>query len=476
MRGILFVLFTFLSFSSLLGQGHEIKFKVKNYENDTIIVGNFFANRQVVVDTLIRTEGQDKFVLSGEDNLKPGMYIVLLRPDNNFAQFLVAADEQRFEVIMDTENFSELEFKGSKQNDLFYDYLSYLAEKKKEVEAINQKREAAKAKGEVDEEAEKKFEALDKEVSAYQREIVGKHRNSIFSKLIKSNFSDDIPEFEGEEDDIQLQKYLWYKKHYFDYIDLGDSVNLRMPFFHQRLTYYMENLTPLHPDSIIISIDYLLDKMSPAEETFRFYLSYFYNDIIKKRMVGMDAVIVHMVDKYYAAGKAPWLDKENIDKITDNANRLRGTLIGKTAPNIKLYQEDGTPWELYQDSSEYLVLVFWAPECGHCTKSMPKYLAFNEKYKDKGVKMVSVCTKTGPKYKNCWEGVKEKNMEGLLNLGDQYLKSNYKIKFDVRQTPKLYILSKDKEILLKDVPAEALESLMDEVIKMQEMENNSATQ
>ena len=139
-----------------MGQGHEIKFKVKNYKNDTIIVGNFFANRQVVVDTLIRTEGQDKFVLSGEDNLKPGMYIVFLRPDNNFAQFLVAADEQRFEVIMDTENFSELEFKGSKQNDLFYDYLSYLAEKKKEVEAINQKRDAAKAKGEVDEEAEKK--------------------------------------------------------------------------------------------------------------------------------------------------------------------------------------------------------------------------------------------------------------------------------------------------------------------------------
>ena len=90
--------------------------------------------------------------------------------------------------------------------------------------------------------------------------------------------------------------------------------------------------------------------------------------------------------------------------------------------------------------------------------------------------MVSVCTKTGPKYKNCWQGVKEKKMEGLLNLGDQYLKSGYKTKFDVRQTPKLYILNKEKEILLKDAPAEALESLMDEVIKMQEMENNSATQ
>ena len=475
MRGFFFGLLLFCFYAPLYSQGHEITFKVKNYDNDTLIVGNFFANRQVVVDTLLKSD-KNKFTLAGKDRLKPGMYLVLLWPYNNFAQFLVAEDEQKFEVILDTETFNDVKFKNSKQNDLFYSYLTYLGKKKEEVNTINQKREEAKAKGLVDENAEKKFKELNEEVSQYQKELVSKHKNTLFSKLIQSNFSDDIPEFEGEEDEIQMQKYLWYKKHYFDYIDLGDSVHLRMPYLHQKLTYYMENLTPLHPDSIITSIDYLLEKMRPSSETFRYYLSHFYNDIIKKRMVGMDAVIVHMVDKYYAAGKAPWLDQENIDKITDNANRLRGTLIGKTAPNIKLYQEDGTPWELYKDSSEYLVLIFWAPECGHCTKSMPKYLAFNEKYKEKGVKMVTVCTKTGPKYKNCWEGVKEKNMEGLLNLGDQYLKSNYKTKFDVRQTPKLYILSRDKEILLKDVPADALESLMDEVIKMQELKENTATQ
>lgn len=184
----------------------------------------------------------------------------------------------------------------------------------------------------------------------------------------------------------------------------------------------------------------------------------------------MDAVTVHMVDKYYSQGKAPWLDEENMRKIQENADFIRPTLIGKKAENIILYQEDGTPWELYKDSSEYLVMIFWAPECGHCSKAMPKYLEFNEKYKSQGIKMVSICTKTGGKYEECWKGVKEKNMESLLNLGDQYLKSKYKTKYDVRQTPKLFILDKNKEIILKDVPAENLEQLMDEVIKSQAKE------
>lgn len=468
---ITFILLSFSAISTFAQDGHKLEFEVKNYENDTIIVGNFYANRQLVVDTLIKKSGDKKFVLKGDEKLNPGMYLVLVRPDNAFAQFIVPTDDQEFLIKLDQKNFSDVKFKGSDENETFYKYLDFLSSKKDEAGELNARLEKAKEDGSEDKEASEAFDKLDESVTAEQEKLVDAAPNSVFAKLLKSNFSTDLPEFEGPEEESKMKQYLFFKEHYFDFIDLGDSVNLRMPYLHQRVTYYLDKLTPAHPDSISKSIDYLLGAMEPANETYRFYLSYFYNDIVKKRIVGMDAVVVHMVDNYYSKGKAPWLDEENLAKITDNANRLRNTLIGKTAPNIQLFQEDGTPWELYKDSSDYIVMVFWAPECGHCTKSMPKYLEFNEKFKDKGVKMVSICTKTGSKYKNCWEGIKEKNMEGLLNLGDQYLKSKYKTKFDVRQTPKLYILDKNKEILLKDIPAESLESLMDEVIKMQNTEN-----
>lgn len=459
-----------LAFSSLIAQ-HEVTIKIKNYDNDTLIVGNYYANRQVVVDTLYKIDKKKGlFTLQGEETLAPGMYLLVTRPSGNFVQFFVPSDNQVFQIQLDNDDLGKPRFKGSDENKRFYDYLAFINKKREEVGAINEKIASADEEGETNEKAQAQLTNINEEVEQKQVETISENPDGLLAKLLRSNIMADIPEFEGTEEEKQMQMYVWHRNHYFDNVDLGDSVNLRMPYLHERVDYYYNKLTPLHPDSISRSIDYMLSLMEPSPPTFRYYLSYFYNDIVKKRLVGMDAVVVHLVDQYYANGKAPWLSEESYDKITDNANRLKGTLIGNKAPNVILQDEEGTPWELYADSSAWTVLVFWAPDCGHCTKAMPDILSFNDKWKDKGVNVVAVCTKTGKKYESCWKGVKDKKMEGLLNLGDQYLKSRYKQKFDVRQTPKVFILDQEKYIRMKDVPAKNLDEIMDEVIKMQQEE------
>lgn len=457
-----------LLLSLVVAAQHEVVFEVDNYDNDTLIIGNYYANRQVVVDTLLRSDNGKKatFKLSGRNHLPPGMYLVVTRPGGDYAQFFVPVDDQDFTVMLDGKNLADVKFKGSEENERFYKYLSYLSDKRSQVEPLNAKITEAEEAGKADEKAQAKLDKINDEVEVEQRRNIAANPVGPFAHLLKANLAADIPDFEGSEEDKQMALYLWYRDHYFDNVDLGDSLNLRMPFLHQRVDYYYNNLTPMNPDSIARSIDYMLGLMEPSPPTYRYYLSYFYNDVVKKRLVGMDAVIVHLVEKYYANGKAPWLSKESYDKITDNAYRLKGTLIGKQAPDVELYREDGSPWQLYKDSSEWTVLVFWAPDCGHCTKAMPDVMAFHDKWKDRGVNVVGICTKTGKKYETCWPGVKEKKIENLLNLGDQYMKSKYKLKFDVRQTPKIYILDKDKYIRMKDVPASSLDEIMDEVIKM----------
>jgi thiol-disulfide isomerase/thioredoxin len=462
-----------LLFSLTLAAQHEIVFEIDNYDNDTIIIGNYFADRQVVVDTLYSAVDAKRptFTLVGEEALPPGMYLIVTRPGGDYAQFFVPVDDQTFKVMLDGKNLSDVKFKGSDENKRFYDYLSYLSGKRAQVEPLSAKIKAAEEAGTNDDKAQSKLDKINAEVEQEQLRNIAANRTGPFAHLLQANMALDIPEFEGTAEEEQMSLYLWYRDHYFDNVDLGDSLNLRMPFLHQRIDYYYNNLTPLNPDSISRSIDYMLGLMEPSSSTYRYYLSYFYNDIVKKRVVGMDAVVVHLVEKYYANGKAPWLSKESYDKITDNAYRLKGTLIGKQAPDVELYREDGSPWQLYQDSSEWTVLVFWAPDCGHCTKAMPDVMAFHDKWKDRGVNVVGICTKTGKKYETCWPGVKEKGIENLLNLGDQYMKSKYKLKFDVRQTPKIYILDQDKYIRMKDVPASNLDEIMDEVIKMYKEES-----
>ena len=228
----------------------------------------------------------------------------------------------------------------------------------------------------------------------------------------------------------------------------------------------MDKLTPQSPDSINIAIDFILKKMEKNEETYKFYLSNFLNTYAKNKFIGMDGVYVHLVDKYYSQGKADWVDEENLDKIKKNADELRPILIGKKFPNITTYKEDGTPLNLYDLNSNYTIVLFWAPDCGHCKKAMPFVIDFYKKYQEKGIKIISVCTKAGDKYGSCWEAIKEKGMEDFLNTGDEY--QRYRKYVQIPTTPKMFILDDKKVILLKDFPAEEMERIMDEVIKSKE--------
>ncbi|MBK6784897.1 MAG: TlpA family protein disulfide reductase [Saprospiraceae bacterium] len=136
-------------------------------------------------------------------------------------------------------------------------------------------------------------------------------------------------------------------------------------------------------------------------------------------------------------------------------------------PDFVTYKEDKSPVKLYNIQSPYTILFFWAPDCGHCKKITPNVVDFYKKYKDKGVKLISICTKSGDKYDTCWPAIKEKGMEDFINTGDEFRR--YDAIFKIKTTPKIFILDKDKKILLKDIPAEDIEKIFEEVMRVEEM-------
>ena len=179
----------------------------------------------------------------------------------------------------------------------------------------------------------------------------------------------------------------------------------------------------------------------------------------------MDAVYVHLALNYYDKGLTPWVPEENLKEIVGNAKKIAPTLIGQQAPDFKVKTQEGTELSLGDFTKDFTILLFWKPDCGHCTKAMPHIIEFQEKYKDKSVDLLTICTKTGKDYGKCWEGVEEKNMMGLLNAGDEYHRSRIFSKYFVNSTPAIYILDKDKKIKLKKVPAENLDAVMTELMK-----------
>ena len=75
-------------------------------------------------------------------------------------------------------------------------------------------------------------------------------------------------------------------------------------------------------------------------------------------------------------GKAGWLNEQVVQNIIDEANKRRGTIIGKQAPNLIMQDTNLKPVSLYDINKDFTVMFFWDPQCGHCKEETPNWLIF----------------------------------------------------------------------------------------------------
>ncbi len=450
--------------------GYEIKIKINGFTQEETYLGYHYGEKQYIQDTV--QIGQDGyFTFKGDEALVGGVYLVIIPPENQYFQILINPDEQHFTVETDAKNlFEDIKITGSEDNQWFYEYTAFLSSKKPEAEKINKEIEAADENETEIERLEKDLTKLNESVKAYQQDFIKKHPNSLTAAIIKSSIEVTIPQFEGEESEVERKRYLYYKEHYFDNINMSDPRMLRTPMLYGKIDNYIKKLTVQHPDSIAISVDIILSLVQSSDETYKFYLIHFLNEFAKSKFVGMDAVYVHIGEKYYCSGKAWWVDEEQLNKICSNVEKLKPILLGKIAPNIKMQKKDGSPISLHDVKSDITVLFFWAPDCGHCKKAMPHVVEFYDKYSSKGVEIFAVCTKTGNDMGDCWEGIEEKDMGKWINTVDPYLRSKYKQIYDIRTTPRIFVLDKDKKIISKGIGGEQLEEVVEHAIIQMEKE------
>lgn len=480
-----------LSFSSsgFSQSGHKIEIALANYDQDKLMLGYHYGDKQYIKDSVKIADG--KFIFENEEALDPGVYLVVMPPDNQYFQLLIDKD-QHFTVTTDAKNPNQkMQIDGSKDNKLFYDYMAYLGKKRPMADQL--KKELGTATGANKTAIQQQLNELNVEVQSYQNNLISQNASSLTTALVKSGLEAPIPKFEGTEKEIQLKRYHHFKAHYFDNIDLGDERLVRSPILFQRIDYYMNKLTVQVPDSINKSVDYILEKAKPADATFKYYLVHFLNTYAQSKVVGMDGVYVHIAEKYYATGQAPWTDEEQLAKITENAKTLKPILIGKTAPDLKMFEIDieGTlgaendeneykRWRakkeitLHGVDAPYTVLFVWDPDCGHCKKSMPKMVEFYENYKDKGVEVFAVCTKTYEEMNACAKTMKEKGIVNWINAIDPFIKSNYKLIYDIKSTPQIFILDENKEIISKKIGAEQLADVMDRIFEMKKQKQGNS--
>ena len=461
-KNLLFGLLFISVIAQAKAQENSIQIKLNTDTLQEVLFARYLLDKLYVVDTLTKT-GTGEFIIEQKDTLPEGIYALAFNVDggNSILQFCLdnSVSNYAFEIKDIKDPQGNLIVKGSPAASALNDYMLYLKERSLEASTFPE-----------DEKKAEKLAALTERVNAYQNEFVEQYKGTLPAAFVGASMPIDIPDFSEIEDQNERNIARWWysKEHFFDYLDLQDDRLLYTPFLFNKINEYFDKLTSPAPDSINKSLKVVLDQMDPKSDLFRAYLSNFLTKYATSKIIGYDEIYVFLADEYYAKDFAYWIDEEKKAKIVDEANKIKPTLIGKIAPDITLQNKAGEQIRLHEFESKYTVLLFWAPDCGHCKKSMPDIIEFYNKYKDQGVEILGICTKFHNDAEKCWDFVEEKGINIWENTMDPYHRSRYKILYNINSTPQIFILDEKKEILLKRIASEQLDEVMQNLLETPE--------
>lgn len=454
MRTSLFLFLTALFALGLRAQeeGYRIEVDVNHLQAEQALLANYFGDKTYKADSAQVSEGH--FVFEGEAPLDPGMYIVYFSANKYFE--VVIDQDQHFRLQTDTTDLvGNMQVEGSEGNTLFFDDLHFLAAQRQKANQLNAQLQQAAKGTEAHQQAQAGLQKINEEVMSYREQLIANHPDKLYPKMLLTLKEPVVPPPPPDAD--SLYRFRYYRQHFFDDIDLGDQRLLRTPLLHQKAMQYVDKLTYKHPDSIIVSVDRII---SLATDTlvFRYFVQTFLNNYANSKIMGMDAVYVHMVETYYMTGRAYWVDEETLQKMVERAVAISPTLIGRKAPDFRMQTLDGSYLSLHEVKAPYTILYFWDYDCGHCKKVTPKLAEAYQAYIDAGVELITVSINGSIQ---TWkEKVKEYGLEGIP-MADPARKSGFDRKYDVRSTPRLFLLDKDKIIRAKHISVEQMEELLD---------------
>ena len=452
------------STSACAKEGYHINVQVNGVSDTISYLAYHFGDRQYLKDT-VEIDSHGHFSFTGKEKLPGGIYLIVM-PGNNYFEVIIDKN-QHFSIKTEMQNLAgNIKFDGSPENTSFYEYISFLRKKNEEVAPIREKLRDPDVSEERREALREKSKLIDQQVKEKQEAHIENFPDCVFSLLLKSQKEVSPPPPTIMEDgsvDHSLS-YHQYTKDYWKHIDFTDDRILRTPAYQAKLRHFFTNVVIQHPDSVIRIADYIINKTSENDEMFKFTLWFLTNTFERSQVMGMDAAFVHLVEEYYKTGKAFWLDDVQLDRIIVRSDRLKPLLIGKVAPDIKMYTPDKSTISLHDVQAKYTVIYFWDSECPHCKTKTPKLNDFYNRYKDHDVKVFAVNTEAD---RVKWLSYVEKNnLQDWINVNDATNRSRFREKYDIYSIPLMFLLDEDKKIIAKRIGVEQLEDIIRRELKM----------
>ena len=143
--------------------------------------------------------------------------------------------------------------------------------------------------------------------------------------------------------------------------------------------------------------------------------------------------------------------------------------MGSPAADIQLPDMEGKPASLFGLNTDFTIVVFWDPTCGHCKEVLPKMDSlYTAKWKAAGLRIFAVAKETDGSKKDWLDFIREHKLQDWTHVYNSKADDKARIEanipgysqlYDVLTFPTLYLLDKDKRIVAKKLTYEQMDEI-----------------
>ena len=404
----------------------KISVDIENYDDSLYYLLKYKSDKSlIVIDSSTVVKGNKIFKQSS--NYPEGIYVLADSKQNPIFELLLGKDQKFTINVGDLTRNETYIIKGAKETSDYFDIYAKTNYNRLYIKALESEIEHFPDNA-------RKIDSIKLNHNEYLESIKIKDKDSFIRTYIGFNKEIIVP----QEYKDNYEQYII--DHYFDDISFRDVRILNTRLLKNKLDDYFNNyMSKQTTDVVLQKIDYIIYQTTSGyrdipqdlvnHEVRDYILWYLYSKYFDN-----DIIYTHLSDVYFSKLEINNLTENIRSEIVKRADILRKITIGRIAPTFTYIDDEGKQIDLSEIDSKNTVLFFYKPDCQKCIRDKRILGLIKKRQKDLTILHINI------------------SEENYSNVSQDIA-----VQYDIKTTPTIYILDKDKRIIAKNIKAEEIE-------------------
>ena len=249
----------------------------------------------------------------------------------------------------------------------------------------------------------------------------------------------------------------YHRMHYWDTVNFLVPQMIHSSLLTEKLNSYFREILPQQPDTVICYMKALLYKKM-ADPVKHAVLDFLLQYTSESKAMEMEKAFIWLTGNYYLFG-CDWLPEKTLETIKRQYTYNQSCFVGSKAFNLWMETDEGTSFQLYQLQSDYVLLLFYDITSDGSKDLVKELVSDAPALSRAGVEIVAVNTETD---QDKWKKfIRQEAIPQWHHVTDRQNRTNFQVLYGVQETPMLYLLDKEKNIIGKKLTMKKVFEILD---------------